>query len=350
MNIAVTGYYGTGSSAVIDFLCEFSTVSIAMKREYEHYAILGKNALLDLEMRLFGENTNYMIRDYAINEFIDEMNRQNKYNFGWFGSYKKHFGNKFIDIVNKFVDSISEPKPCRSFTQVKKIIHTPFKAVAQIGARILVKRPIYDLGRVYVYDKKPIRFLTVDHEEFMAASKQFISEYLNLFKNGNNIIVFDHLLLPEQAKIINKFFDNDFKLIIVDRDPRDMYLLSEHYWNTLKFGKQPGIYPNSMQGFCNHWKQTHPIKQNTENVLFVQFEDLIYNYEKTAEQIMKFCGLKIEDHVDKCKIFDPKKSINNTQIFELNETYKNEVEYLAQHLPESLYTFPYSNKHDGEIF
>ena len=96
MKIAVTGYYGTGSSAVIDFLSEFKNVSCAIGNRYEHYPFLGQNAILDLENRLFDENSNYMIRDYAINEFIKEMKRQNDHNFGWFGSYKKLFGDKFI--------------------------------------------------------------------------------------------------------------------------------------------------------------------------------------------------------------------------------------------------------------
>ena len=137
MKIAVTGYYGTGSSAVIDFLSEFKNVSCAIGNRYEHYPFLGQNAIFDLENRLFDENSNYMIRDYAINEFIKEMKRQYEHNFGWFGSYKKLFGKKFMTSVNKFVNAISTYKNCKSFTQVKKIKHTPLKAVLQIGARII---------------------------------------------------------------------------------------------------------------------------------------------------------------------------------------------------------------------
>ena len=142
MKIALTGYYGTGSSAVVDFLSEFKNIKCAIGNRYEHYAFLGQNAILDLESRLFDENSNYMIRDYAINEFIKEMYRQNNNNFGWFGSYKKLFGKKFIQSVNKFVDAISTIKKCKSFTQVKKIKHTPLKAILQLGARIILKRKI----------------------------------------------------------------------------------------------------------------------------------------------------------------------------------------------------------------
>ena len=356
MKIAVTGYYGTGSSAVIDFLSEFQNVECAIGNRYEHYPFLGQNAILDLENRLFGENSNYMIRDYAINAFIKEMKRQNEHNFGWFGSYKKLFGLKFMTSVNRFVDAISAYKDCKSFTQVKKIKHTPLKAILQLGARIILKRKIYDFGRVYVYDKNPIRFLTVGHEEFMKHAKAFIKEYFDMCQIGNNIMVYDHLLLPEQARIVDKFFDDDFKLIVVDRDPRDVYLLSEYYWSTLKFGAQPGIYPEGIDGFCGHWENTHKYlekidKKKIKNVMFLQFEDLVYNYDETSQKLMKFCCLKSEDHVNKKKIFNPSKSINNTQIFNLDSKYNNEAELIKEKLSHLIYEFPFKKtQNTGEVF
>ena len=355
MKIAVTGYYGTGSSAVIDFLREFSSCECAIGSRYEHYPFLGKNALFDLENRLFSNSSNYMIRDYAINEFIDEMERQNKYNFGWFGSYKKLFGNKFMNAVWEFINSISVEKKCKSFTQVKKIKHTPLKAFLQLGARVILKRKIHDLGRVYVYDKKPIRFLTVNHEEFMKSAKKLVNSYFNMCQIEEKHMIYDHLVLPEQANLVERFFDDDFKLIIVDRDPRDVYLLSEHYWSTVKYGSQPGIYPDGVEGFCNHWAKTHEYLKKaytlTKNVLFVQFEDLVYKYEETTKKIINFCGLKEEDHIKKQQIFDPSKSINNTQIFNLKDEYNTEVEKINQNLETLIYNFPYQKKENaGEIF
>ncbi len=353
MNIAVTGYYGTGSSAVLDFLSEFKNNKCAIGNRYEHYSFLGQNAIIDLENRLFSDGTNYMIRDYAINQFLDEMNRQYKYNFGWFGSYKKLFGEKFINSVNKFVDAISVPKECRSFTQVKKIKHTPLKAVLQIGARIILKRKIYDLGRVYVYDKKPIRFLMVNHEEFMKHAKIFINEYFEMCQIENYNMIYDHLLLPEQAKIVNKFFDgSNFKLIIVDRDPRDVYLSSKYYWSTLKYGAEPGIYPNGIENLCKYWQMRHDFMkdlsaEDKKNVLFVQFEDLVYKYDETAQIIMDFCGLKKEDHLNPKSIFNPDKSVNNTQVFYKNKDYLDEANFISNNLKDFIYKFPYDKENDA---
>ena len=101
-NIFVTGYYGTGSSAIIDLLTEFDNIEIALGKRYEHVLFLCHDGLLDLEQRLFGENSNQMIRDVAINEFIKEMYKQNDHFFGWYGSYRYIFGQKFKALVDKF--------------------------------------------------------------------------------------------------------------------------------------------------------------------------------------------------------------------------------------------------------
>ena len=48
--------------------------------------------------------------DKVISTFITEMKRLNDYNYVWFGSYKKMFGDKFMNLVYEFVDSIAEKK------------------------------------------------------------------------------------------------------------------------------------------------------------------------------------------------------------------------------------------------
>lgn len=53
MNIAVTGFYGTGSSAVIDLLREYEGVSCAIRERYEHYSFLQRDCIFDLENRIF---------------------------------------------------------------------------------------------------------------------------------------------------------------------------------------------------------------------------------------------------------------------------------------------------------
>ena len=61
-------------------------------------------------------------------------------------------------------------------------------------------------------------------------------------------------------------------------------------------------------------------------------------------------GYKPEDHILRLDKFDPRVSINNTQLFK-NDMYRNETKYIEENLKEYLYSFPYDKPdHDGLIF
>lgn len=350
MNIAVTGFYGTGSSAVIDLLREYKGVGCSIGERYEHYPFLLKDCIIDLENRIFSDNSNYMIVDYALNCFYDEMKRQNDNDFGWYGSYKRLYQNKFMDLVNTFLNKISEVSSDMSnpsISQAKGIKFSLIKCGLQLGAKILKGYKVSKWGRVYCYHKKPRRYLKVDHTEFMMYAKEFINSYFDLTKS-NETTVYDHLLLPEQCLIVDKFFDEDFRLIIVDRDPRDIYISTKYIWSTVKFGMQKGPFPEGIQSFCRQWKFMHNNLKNcnSKKVLVLNFEDLIYNYDSTVAKLEKFCGFSKESHIRPKEILEPGKSINNTQVYKLKENFKEEVNTIEKLLPEYMYNFPYeiSNK------
>ena len=135
-NVAVTGYFGTGSSAVIDLLREYENVKLAGGDKYEHNILLAQNCLLDLEARLFSDNTCAIIRDRAISDFILEMDKQYNSDFGWYGSYKRQFGEKFKAILDDFINSISEEGVKHTFAHNKGVGYRFYKVILQLGAKI----------------------------------------------------------------------------------------------------------------------------------------------------------------------------------------------------------------------
>lgn len=346
MNIGVTGFYGTGSSAIIDLLREYDEVECAIDERYEHYVFLLKDCLFDLGNSLFSESSNYMIVDKSINNFIDEMKRQNKYNFGWYGSYKNLTGNKFMNIVDNFVNEISYTKVLKkNFTQAKGVRFSLIKGVLQVGAAILKGYKIKKFGRVYTFYKNNARrYLKVTKEEFLIHARKFIEDYFALFKS-NSVMIYDHLLLPEQIHMVDDYFNEDFRLIVVDRDPRDVYISSKYIWSQVKWGAQESPFVDNIQGFENYWKNTHYAMMSNEklnkNVLIVNFEDLIYNYDETKKKIEHFCKLDEKKHIKKMEYFNPKESINNTQVFHANPDYENETNEFSEDLRVLYYPFPY---------
>lgn len=342
--IAVTGYYGTGSSAVVDLLSEVSGVRCALGKRYEHTNLNCAGGLFDLEARLFHDNADYYSKDIAINDFYNEMNKQYRYNFGWYGSYRKLLGKRFIESVDKFVGSISisGEKKCLAHTIKRRF--SLIKAVIQIFAKIILRRNYGALGCKYIYDKNPQMFLTASYDEFVNAARLFVKEYFDLCQIADNDMIYDHLIYPEQSNVVERFFDDDFRLIVVDRDPRDIYVSDRYFWSTAKFGFQTMPMPREINAFCDYWEAMHKRAEKqcgNKNILFLQFEDLIYNYDETVDKIFDFCEIDKARHLNKRNIFNPDLSINNTQVFNSVNEANEYCDIIKQRLPGLIYPFPY---------
>ena len=349
--IAVTGYFGTGSSAVIDLLAEVEGVSCALGIRYEHTNLNCAGGLFDLEARLFHDNADYYSRDIALNNFYNEMYKQYRYNFGLYCSYKKLLGKSYMESVDKLMDAISVTGEKKCLAHTVKRRFSLIKASLQIAAKLFLRRNHGALGCKYVYDKAPQRLLTVSHEEFMKEAREFINSYFEMCAKGNDDMVYDHLIFPEQSSVVERFFDDDFRLIVVDRDPRDIYISDKYFWSTAKFGNQIMPMPRDIDGFCDYWLAMHEranLQRGQKNILFVQFEDLIYNYDQTVEKIFDFCGIEGGRHTRKKQIFDPDKSINNTQVFNIVDGADVICKRIEEKMPSLIYDFPYDRRAKAE--
>jgi hypothetical protein len=96
----------------------------------------------------------------------------------------------------------------------------------------------------------------------------------------------EEIFLP----IMLRMFGNDFRLIYIVRDPRDVYL-SISKKNQLA-GKQPGQFPEAIINFCVYW-QTHLKKliyyqKRHENLRILHFEKLIRDPENTLRELCDF--------------------------------------------------------------
>lgn len=355
LNVAVTGYVGTGSSAVVDLLKEFDCCGVTFgEREYEHIPFYADNGLFDLGAILM--NVNSSIRsDTAISSFIERMEWLNNHNFGWFGSYKWLVGNQFEKAVQEFVEEISVPIQGVTYSHYKKVKFSLFKVFLQLAAKIVYNRPVTKWGRTYVYDKKQMYFSMPTQEEFTKAAKKFVNAYFEMCAEpGKQIMLYDHLLWPQQAKLVDDYFEDNFKLIVVMRDARDLYNLNKNYWYKPPLGNGSPLFPTTPDGFADYWKRVREIEKinvNPNKVLQIQFEDLIYNYDQTVQQIIDFLGLSVGQHVHKKKYFDPARSIKNTQTYLVNEEWEREARAIKENIPQYTFDFPYSiNTSISEMF
>jgi len=348
-NISVTGYYATGSSAVIDLLREYNNVKVVPEIGYlyEHVVFYISGGLFDLCTLLQTANTP-LGSDMIINHFVQSMKRLNDNDLVWFGSYKSLYGDKFMKTVNEFVNSISTSRKGTTYEHVKYSRFSIIKAMAQYAAHIIQGRKISKYGRHYVRDGWPIYFSMPHEDELYTAAKKFTSSYFQMV-NGNNdgLYIYDHLIWPQQVDFHSKCFDDNFKVIILDRDPRDLYLLNKYYFCKIHHTK-PHL-PDTPEAFIKQWKKTVVPHFTNPNALAIHFEDLIYNYDNTVTKIEKFLGLNSEDHISIKSKFVPEKSIENTQVFRVKKEWEKEVEPIINELSNLLYHFPYERTPNWDL-
>ncbi len=350
-NVAVVGFFGSGSSAVEDLLKEYKGCSVALnidergiERPYEHKLLYTRGGLFITSELLSNNNTAYC-SDIYINDFISNMKRMYDNNFVSYGSYKRLLGQPFWDSVEKYCNDLGVVKLKNGISRTehkKSVRFSPIMAVLQIGAKLVLKKPIYKLGKWNIMDHKPYYFGMPEEDAIKKASRDFIKRYFDMCrKDKEGILIFDQLIHAQHTRILDYYFDDEFKAIIIRRDPRDLYCLSKYVWSKPPHGFSAPL-PIDIDEFCSFWKKTTNYDMtDTCQVLNIAFEDLIYRYDNTRDKIEKFLGLTEKDHIHPLSSFDPNKSIRNTQIFERTKEMQEEGKRIAELLPELIYDFPY---------
>ena len=149
----------------------------------------------------------------------------------------------------------------------------------------------------------------------------------NSFKNGGNIS-WIHFFNPP-------YISEDVYVIVVDRDPRDIFLLEKYY---LKHDPVP----KDVNLFCKWYRYAREsgggIQLNNPHIIKIQFEDLIYKYNETVEKIESFTGLKPENHMQKFSRLNPRRSVINTQVWRRRKD-DSALKTIEKLLPEYLYPF-----------
>ncbi len=344
--VAVTGFYGTGSSAVLDLLKEYRNAHAVPEERssYEHTTFYVSGGLFDLCTLLTHGNAPLQ-SDYVINNFVDSMRQLNDYNYLWFGSFKSLSGNRFMEAVDRFVNTISSHHEGKNYNHCLRTRFSPIKACMQFAAKLLYGRRFSRYGVGYVWDGKPIYYANPTEAELYAAAQRFVNDYFELFsREDSELDIYDHLIWPQQVDSHARCFDDSFKIIIADRDPRDVYISDRFIWSKPPLGYGKPHFSQNVSTFIDEWRRTVAPVYNNPNALRIHFEDLIYNYEATVESIERFLGLDPTAHINPKASFIPERSIDNTQVFLDNPEWNDIADFIALELPESIYNFPYERR------
>lgn len=330
--ITCAGYYGTGSSAVTDLVSEFDNVHSFSNEEFRF--IHDTDGISDLEYHLI-ENFNRHNSGHAIKRY----KRMVDYFAGnfLFKRYEKLFGGNWKKLSYEYIGELTD------FTyhgwwhydliDGGKFFHFRKRFLEKIlHATVWKKQPL----RVTNALKKEITYCGhPSQEKFISVTKKYIEDLFGSACNHSEIVMVDQLVASTNISHYLRYF-NDIKVILVDRDPRDIFLLEKYCWKA-------GIIPSELETYCKWFEYTRAHRKtenvNTDNICFIHFEDLIYHYEETVAMLAEWLDIGVENHVKKKEIFRPDVSINNTQLWKKIPCNMEEVHYIEDQLKEYLYQF-----------
>lgn len=326
--VTCVGYYGTGSSAITDLMKEY--VSVSCKSDYEISIIYQYRGINNLYYH-FIKNPVRVVSNNAIKEFDDlcdclcktgtTMN-YNLYFEGTLEQAKKNYINKICGESYPYIFS----EDFNQLSVLKQYVHRVINKIYKI-----IINDKNDFKRVGSFIKPRNYYLhTTDENYFFQCTKEFFIELFSKINNKEYLMI-DQLVPCSSINLCSHYFD-DLKVVLVDRDPRDIYLLEKYVWHG-------GAAPiENIEMFCKwyHWNRVLPGNDGS-NILRIQFEDLIFKYLDTVKRIENFIGLKSRDHREQYKYFQPEISKNNCRLWQKISGEENNLHYIERELKEYLY-------------
>lgn len=339
--VSVSGFGWSGSGAIIDFLSEFDDIEVLKYHKgdtREISIICEKDGIYDLDAYLNGRCCRFQSSEAisAYRDLIDFHVKKRGYEFIFNGKYK--------ELSEKYINSL---------------IEYSFDGWTFWDQRFPSKVNMFKNGFNYFIDHL-LRNRITSHLPFTRELKQKMSlkvshkievayqpdsfmikttEYLNsLFEEARSKkdmpLVVDQFYPADRPLPFMKYLPGS-KVIVVRRDPRDSYLLAKC---ALDYMKVP-LPIDNVDDFILYYKKivVGSIQNNSDQLLSLQFEDLIYKYEETAKAIEDFLGIK--SHVRIKEAFNPDVSINNTQLTERYPQYAEDIEKITAELKPFLYNY-----------
>lgn len=251
------------------------------------------------------------------------------------------FGERWIEKTEKYINDLTEFKYqeywLADIRDLKGIDR--FKYYYKRARRLILNKFLPDNYKIidcHNYIPKLItRHPIQNREKFIKYTQEYCQEMFDS-KNKENkqFNLIDQLVSPINTEKYLEYVKN-LKVIIVDRDPRDVYIECCE--------KNDHVLPKDIEEFCKVYIDSRKYKTSNSNVMYIYFEDLIYNFEMSKSKIEKFLNLDSKAHQEKGIYYSIEKSKINTRLWKKYPKYDKEVKYIENKLEKYLYKIEENN-------
>ncbi len=334
----LSGFGASGKGAVIDLLREFNEKYCLPHYSFEFALLRIKNGLVNLYQDLI-ENWSPSRSDTAIKQFI-KLTTEIAQNPKWFNllgrvlstgmRYNHYFNNEFINITRQYTDQLIK---CQHIG----LSSYPFQNRNKLNNSI--RKLIYRFYPDMHFFSEEMFFTIYERENFLKITNIYLEKLFKeiiYFNNNAKTMVLLNACEPYNPKLSLDLLGNA-QQIIIDRDPRDLYLSTcFNNW----FSKTQGLFSGS-EDIKNYVYRYRTLRERSavncpnldSRILMIYFEDLVLDYDKTRCKIYKFLGEDATVHINPKKYFKPEDSMSGVGLWK-NTQRKFEIDYIYEHLKE----------------
>lgn len=332
-----TGFGDSGSSAITDLLSEYEGIK-NYGSEWECTFLHMPDGLGDLESAI--QEGHRLKVDYAINRFLKLSKILSEQE-----NYKKAFKGKFWELSVKFVNDISEIIWNGMYEERQEKFNNELtkkeKKYIQFSEAYykLSKSKNFEMYESDSWRPNYVPFTNMyygcDIQKFYESAKKYTSELFALASENQERLYLDQLVPPISVNKYLNYFSNEVKVFIVDKDPRDLFLV-EKLFNGSRF-----IPYENVETYIKWYKATREksLESNKDKTIYrCKLDDLIFDYENQCKKIENFVGLTSESHTKKMERFNPEKSKVNIQLYNKYDNYGLEIARIEKDLQSFLST------------
>lgn len=332
MIIATCGYGNTGASAVLDFYRGYD--SIQLLDTYEFQFLHQPDGICDLKYHLTNSKERIGV-DTAIKRYI----RLQKHSF-FAENMRTLIGTEYDKWWKAYIDELT----CASWQGISSA-YDPLDISDYVGNKYIDRVIKYSDVAVRKINKDfhlrrnmPKYFSIMSESEFDEITAIYIRKFFSLLgRDPKEKLVVDMLFSASNPHQGMEFFE-DARALVVVRDPRDLYVAAKQKPERARYMPQGDV-----ESFVKFYKLLRESVVEDESVHVIQYEDLIYKYEETAQRLMRIAGLSERpEHEYEC--FNPCVSVKYTNNTKLYQQYAGDIHYIENALSEYLYDFQHAVK------
>ena len=339
--ITCASYGASGSSALTDLVAEYSNVHRMTDAEIRF--LHDPDGISDLEFQLV-ECHNRHNAGRALKRFW----RQCQFNAGnkIHRRYERFFNGQYLESSRQYVEQLTDFK-CKGWWDFDLLDRgdkrDTYMYRKKIEDRLLKAIPFTNKR---VFDREDMYYSHPTEERFLKATRQYVHTLLNVANDDNKeYLEVDQILPSQNIDRYLRYFSDPIEVFVVDRDPRDIYVLEKVYYPIYY-----GSYNNdSVELFCKKFKYIresgNPQKSKSNHIHYLQFEDFLFDYDRIVGEVEEATGLRTEYHANKFKYLNPMKSVNNVQTWLEQPKLADDIKFIEKALDDYLYPF---EKHSRE--